>query len=200
MPNHRKQEKSSPDSINHVMWYGCDKTNTTEFSNASCTTYYVTTWAYWHVHTILVILRCCDFTKHDAVIRWKHFPRCWPFVKGIHMWIPLTKASDAELWCFLWSAPEQKRLSKHSTCRWFEAPSRSLWRHCNDIHIQHVAGARSGSTYMHNHIYAYESTDSINPPLVFPHISSKIYIQIFTCTELIMVSELKLWYPRCKKK
>ena len=22
-----------------------------------------------------------------------------------HQWIPLTKASDAELWCFLWSAP-----------------------------------------------------------------------------------------------
>ena len=24
-----------------------------------------------------------------------------------HWWIPLTKASDAELWCFLWCAPEQ---------------------------------------------------------------------------------------------
>ena len=24
-----------------------------------------------------------------------------------HRWIPLTKASDAVLWCFLWSAPEQ---------------------------------------------------------------------------------------------
>ena len=24
-----------------------------------------------------------------------------------HQWIPLTKVSDAELWCFLWSAPEQ---------------------------------------------------------------------------------------------
>ena len=24
-----------------------------------------------------------------------------------HRWIPLTKASDAELWCFLWSVPEQ---------------------------------------------------------------------------------------------
>ena len=23
-----------------------------------------------------------------------------------HRWIPLTKASDAELWCFLWFAPE----------------------------------------------------------------------------------------------
>ena len=24
-----------------------------------------------------------------------------------HRWIPLTKASDAELWCFLWPALEQ---------------------------------------------------------------------------------------------
>ena len=39
---------------------------------------------------------------HDDVIKWKHFPRNWPFVRGIHRsrWIPHTKASDAELWCF----------------------------------------------------------------------------------------------------
>ena len=45
---------------------------------------------------------------HDDVIKWKHFPRYWPFVRGIHRsrWIPRTKASDAELWCFLWSASE----------------------------------------------------------------------------------------------
>ena len=24
-----------------------------------------------------------------------------------HRWIPLTEASDAELWCFIWLAPEQ---------------------------------------------------------------------------------------------
>ena len=24
-----------------------------------------------------------------------------------HRWIPLTKASEAELWCYLWSAPDQ---------------------------------------------------------------------------------------------
>ena len=34
--------------------------------------------------------------------------------------------------CFLWSPPE-KRLSKQSRRRWFETPSRSLWRHCNVI-------------------------------------------------------------------
>ena len=45
---------------------------------------------------------------HDDVIKWKHFPRYWPFVRGIHRSrrIPRTKASDVELWCFLWSAPE----------------------------------------------------------------------------------------------
>ena len=39
---------------------------------------------------------------HDDVIKWKHFPRNWPFVRGTHRdrWIPHTKASDAELWGF----------------------------------------------------------------------------------------------------
>ena len=35
--------------------------------------------------------------SHDDVIKWKHFPRYWSFVRGIH----------AELWCFIWSVPEQ---------------------------------------------------------------------------------------------
>ena len=31
------------------------------------------------------------------------------FVSGsLYGWIPLTEASDAELWCFLWPAPEQR--------------------------------------------------------------------------------------------
>ena len=33
-------------------------------------------------------------------------PLCGEFTG--HRWIPLTKASDAELWCFLWSAPEKR--------------------------------------------------------------------------------------------
>ena len=31
-----------------------------------------------------------------------------------------------------------KRLSKHSRRRWFETPSRSLWRHCNDPPVIYV--------------------------------------------------------------
>ena len=34
----------------------------------------------------------------------EHFSALLALCAGIHRWIPLTKASDAERWCFLWSA------------------------------------------------------------------------------------------------
>ena len=41
-------------------------------------------------------------------------------------------ASDAKLWCFLLSVPEQtKRLNKQSRRRWFEKPLCALWHHCS---------------------------------------------------------------------
>ena len=58
-----------------------------------------------------------------------------------HQWIPHTKASDAELWCFLWSASEYKRLSKQRWGWWFETPPRPLWRHCNGFAAIHTLPA-----------------------------------------------------------
>ena len=71
---------------------------------------------------------------HDKVIKCGNTfrvtgPLCGEFTS--HRWIPHTKASDAELGCFLWSPPN-KRLSKQSWGWWFEMPSCPLWRHCND--------------------------------------------------------------------
>ena len=35
--------------------------------------------------SVSVVLFHLEFTKfHDEVIKWKHFPRYWPFVRGIH--------------------------------------------------------------------------------------------------------------------
>ena len=48
-------------------------------------------------------------------------------------WIPHTKTSDAELWCFF-GLHLNKRLSKQSWGWWFEMPSCSLLRHCNGRH------------------------------------------------------------------
>ena len=41
---------------------------------------------------------------------------------------PVTRSFDV----FLWST-QSKRLSKRSRRRWFEMPSRSLWRHCTEM-------------------------------------------------------------------
>ena len=61
---------------------------------------------------LLIEILCKDATtkgndNHDDVIKWKHFPLNWPFVREFTGpgEFP-TKASDAELWCFLWSASE----------------------------------------------------------------------------------------------
>ena len=50
-----------------------------------------------------------DGLNHDDVNKWKHFPRYWPLWEEStdHRWIPLIKASNAELRCFLLCAPEQ---------------------------------------------------------------------------------------------
>ena len=48
-------------------------------------------------------------TVYDDVIKWKHFPRNWPFVRGIHRSPVNSPHKDqwrGALMCFLWSSPE----------------------------------------------------------------------------------------------
>ena len=61
---------------------------------------------------------------HDDVIKWKHFPRYRPFMRGIRRSPanPITKASDAERWCFF-DLRLNKRLSRHRH-------TSDLTRHC----------------------------------------------------------------------
>ena len=55
-----------------------------------------------------------------------------------HPWIPLTRASDGELW-YSFDLRLNKNLSQQARRRWFETPSRSLWRHCNEKRFQQTA-------------------------------------------------------------
>ena len=73
--------------------------------------------------------RYCTFrvyvdSVHDDVIKWIHFPCCWPFVRVIHRW-SVTRSFDV-----FFDRHLNKRLGK-SIRRWFETPSRSIWHHCN---------------------------------------------------------------------
>ena len=67
---------------------------------------------------------------------WWHWVYLWVCYNKVlcntilYWWIPLTKASDTELWIFF-GLHLNKWLSKQSWGWWFETPSCSLWRHCN---------------------------------------------------------------------
>ena len=72
---------------------------------------------------------------HYDVIKWKHFPHYWPFVRGIHQSLvdsssqrPVTRSFDVffDLCLNKWLGNR-----KQSRSRWFETPSQSLRCHCN---------------------------------------------------------------------
>ena len=95
-----------------------------------------------HYSDVIIGMMASEITSltivyRDDIIKWKHFLGYWPFVQGIHR----SLASDAELWCFLWSAPN-KLLSKQSWGWWFEMPSHPLWHHCNDSTVYSGADKR----------------------------------------------------------
>ena len=77
-------------------------------------------------------------------------PLCGEFTDDI------TNASDAELWCFLWL---NKRWSKQSRHWWFETPSRSLWRPCDELLLANRRSVQCNGwvnkTWSLKHIYAH---------------------------------------------
>ena len=60
-------------------------------------------------------------------------PLCGEFTG--HRWIPVTKGQWRGALMFSLICALYKRLGKQSWGWWFETPSRSLWRHCNDLSI-----------------------------------------------------------------
>ena len=77
-------------------------------------------------------------------------------------WVPLTKASNAELWCFISSLPEQM-IEQKSRRRWFETPSRSLSRHCNDIVLWWFVTQRQITCHITDYCYIHPILISSRP-------------------------------------
>ena len=73
---------------------------------------------------------------HNDVIKWKHFPRNWPFVQEIHR-SPVNSPRKGQ-WreALMFSIIcLNKRLSKQCRRRWFGTPLRSSWRHGNSTYL-----------------------------------------------------------------
>ena len=92
-----------------------------------------------HVAIFLVLSNKTGFpvVSHDDVINWRHFPRYWPFVRGIHRsscWIsctrPVTRSFDV-----FFDPRLNKQLSKQSHGWGFETPLHPLWHQCNGLNV-----------------------------------------------------------------
>ena len=86
--------------------------------------------------------------RQDDVIKWKHFPRYWPFVWEIHR--PLVNSLHKGQWRgavdVFFDLRLNKRLSKQSWSWWSGTPSRSLWRQCNEYR-------------QHEHCFCFENVN-----------------------------------------
>ena len=64
----------------------------------------------WIKYQFFPVSKCIwKYRLHDDIIKNGNIFRVTGHLCGEftgHRWIPRTKASDAELWCFLWSASE----------------------------------------------------------------------------------------------
>ena len=93
------------------------------------------------------------FVHHDDVIKWKHFPRYWPFVRGIHR-SPVNSPHKGQ-WRGALMFSLNKRLSKQSWGWWFESLSYPLWGHCNGATITNISlilvASRWDNLYGNNH-------------------------------------------------
>ena len=98
---------------------------------------------FWHrsyiaqlwIHFIGIYFgRCAPYHTnfHDDVIKWKHFPRYWNFVRGITGGFPSQMPLSRGFYVFFYTRLN-KRLSKQSRRQWFETPLCSLWCHSNVI-------------------------------------------------------------------
>ena len=94
-------------------------------------------------------------SEHDDVIRWKHFPHYWPFVRGTtgHWWISLTQRPVMRSFAVFFDLCSNKRLSKQSRRRCFETPSCPLWRHCNEEYVMQASYNIQFNSVLHNWIF-----------------------------------------------
>ena len=85
----------------------------------------------WNIHMSLWCLMLWLYTSswcwnHDDIIKWKLFPRCWPFVWGMHR--SLVDSPHKGQWrgalMYAWTNGRANSPD--------ETPWRSLWRYCND--------------------------------------------------------------------
>ena len=89
--------------------------------------------------------------SHDDIIKRKHFPPYWAFVRGIHQSLVNSPHKDQCCRALMFFF----NLSLNKLLRRFEMPSCSLWHHCNGICISAQLRYHT-QVHTHTHIYIWQ--------------------------------------------
>ena len=96
------------------------------------------------LHTYCVHIRWYgSLSNYSSLSWWRHrmetFSTLLALCVGIHR-SPLNSPHKGQWWSFdvFFDLRLHKRLSKQPRRRWFETPSRSLWRHCNGLQLDSI--------------------------------------------------------------
>ena len=121
------------------------------------------------------------FCSHDDVIKWKHFPRYWPFVRGIH-WSPVNSPHKALMFSLI--------------CAWINGWVNSgeagdLRRHCTHYDVTAILGIDQFCPYTlwlpqwpwDNHMFFTYSTPAFSKLLSY--VDNYTFRGNFTCNNHI---------------
>ena len=110
---------------------------------------------------------------HDDVIKWKYFWCYWPLGREFtsHRWIPSQRPVTRSFDVFF-DLQLKKHLSKQSSRRWFETPSRSLWRHCN---VEWVSPQTAANTFVPTQCCSYQFYGAKAPSHQYPHCRTNMF-------------------------
>ena len=135
--------------------------------------YYKSSWIRQYLQMAVIILPFYISTNHNDVIKWNHFPRYWPFVRDftgpgeLPAQRPVTRSFNVFFYLRL-----NKRLSKQRWGWWFETPSWSLWRHCNNrrISLKIILTSPSGGKHkMYSYFLLFLDTEFSHVEKILPH-------------------------------
>ena len=138
---------------------------------------------------------------HDDVIKWKHFPRYRPFVRGIHR-SPVISPHKGQ-WrgalMFFFDLFLTKQLSKQSWGWWFETPSCRLWRHCNDRQNGIVPHHNKSKLVNRVHIRWMATMLHSAAGILIPRLSDFIMTSCFPLSNLQLILSyvflsISIWY------
>ena len=80
------------------------------------------------IFIIIIVIWCHTYRTKNIAIWWCHQMETFSVLPTISPYKGQWRSFD--VFCDL---RLNKRLSKQTICRWFGTPSRSFWRHCNDL-------------------------------------------------------------------